>query len=212
MLNTIKIYLILLTFIATNVNASLIDYDNYIWDTESDLDWLKLTETQAIPFNHIYSQFGENELYEGWQYASSIQFEELILNFGGIPMVCSGTSMFCGTSIANNGKMAALISLIGETYRSSSTIASNGMISAINSSGAHFVAGISESSSGTVFIDSAWTTNRKQEISSNMGSFLVRQHIQVPEPTTVSMLTLGLIGLVIRRRKRSIPLVDRFTI
>jgi hypothetical protein len=60
MLKPIKIYLILLTFIATNVNASLINFGNYIWDTESGLDWLKLTETQAIPYNHIYSQFGEN--------------------------------------------------------------------------------------------------------------------------------------------------------
>ena len=87
------------------------------------------------------------------------------------------------------------------------------MISEINSSGAHYVAGVFQNSNGSVFIDADWTTNRKQEISSNMGSFLVRQHIQVPEPTTVSMLTLGLIGLVIRssRRKKSIPLVDRLT-
>jgi hypothetical protein len=121
--------------------------------------------------------------------------------------------MFCGTSIANNGKMAALISLIGETYRSSTTIASNGMISATNTSGAHYIAGFSQNSSGTVFIDSTWTTNRKQEISSNMGAFLVRQHIQVHALATVSMLFLGIIGLVMRssRRKKSIPMVDRLT-
>ena len=72
-----------LAMVSFNVNAALIDNGTYTSDDVSGLDWLDVTETAGLSYNDVQTQLAIRGLYEGWMYATAIQFNELISNYVG---------------------------------------------------------------------------------------------------------------------------------
>lgn len=72
-----------LSFQASNVQASVIDNGLYTTDTESGLDWLDVTETVGMSLSDVFAQLNAGGSYEGWRYASGDEFNTLIFNYTG---------------------------------------------------------------------------------------------------------------------------------
>lgn len=68
---------------ATSVHATIIDHSAYLTDTATGLDWLDVTATAGKSYDEVLSQLGAGGLYEGWHYATGIQFNTLVADYTG---------------------------------------------------------------------------------------------------------------------------------
>ena len=96
-------------------NAALIDSGTFFTDTAAGLDWLDITATTNRSYNDVSSEFGVGGEFEGWRFATQLEFDALLLGQGWTAMTCGG-DVFCGWSTANNGLAAPLVSLFGDAY------------------------------------------------------------------------------------------------
>lgn len=56
-----------------------VENDNrVVFDTESGVEWLKLSETDSKSISYVMSQLGEGGLYEGWSLATYDQVDEML--------------------------------------------------------------------------------------------------------------------------------------
>jgi len=200
--------------LSTSANAALIDNGTYFTDTDSNLNWLKLTETLSRSYNDVYANLSAGGDYEGWQFATSTQFEDLMIgqNITSNTPGCFGGLNFCG---AVNGQAAVdeiveLFGDIGERYtRGRQTesyhgynygyIADKNTTSTIND--ANYIALIS-STTDSVRTYASWD---EADVSGNRvrGSYLVRPTV-VPIPAAVWLFGSGLIALAgFARRKKA---------
>ena len=196
--------------------ASLIDHGNYITDTDSGMDWLKLTETYNRSYDDISSKLSAGQEFEGWTYATGGQFEALVFNQGAIAMTCTNGTMFCGWSADNNGIAAPMINLLGDTGEQQLngeltpglTVWTVGILADVHDENSHWEAELYDYdlnsltltedniSTHDTFIDNA-------ALPSYGGSFLVRVSA-VPIPSAVWLFGSGLLGLVgMARRKKA---------
>lgn len=106
----------LILFITTQSNAALIDYGSFVFDSTTNSDWLKLTETQNRSYNDVSSKFGSGQEFEGWRYATVWELDSMLKDQGitGISGGCGwGDLTLCGYDQANNGKVANIINTFG---------------------------------------------------------------------------------------------------
>jgi hypothetical protein len=202
--------------------AAIIDHGTYISDTNTGLDWLKLTNTSNRSFNDVSSKLGVGQEFESWSYASGSQFEALVIGETAIPMSCSNGVNFCGWSEANNGKMANLINLIGDTWElyklgtqtTAYTGFAYGILADMDTSTTrpkHFLALIEDNEDDPLSIsnDKIAThytlANDTSPYGIFSGSFLVRPSTTtVPIPTAAWFMASGLLGLIsVKRRKNN---------
>lgn len=84
------------------VKATLIIGNNSTIDTNSNLEWLHLSETYSFSANEIHDLLKPSGTYFGWRYASSTEFNDLIDGIGGTPNQSNGED-YRGWSAENNG-------------------------------------------------------------------------------------------------------------
>ena len=99
---------------ALNSQAAIIDFDTYFTDTSTSLSWLDVTATVNRSFNDISSQFGVGGEFEGWRYATGLEFNSLLSSWTGIPTVVANRTVTTGTSPSVDG----LVTLFGSTLDS----------------------------------------------------------------------------------------------
>lgn len=110
-LNKIIIFAILLT-LGNPVQAFIIDRGNYLTDTKSGLDWLDVTLTVNLPPLHIISpETVPSDEFTGWRYATDIQLAELISNYTGVDV------LLYDPFIQEPDRIDGLIELLGDTAR-----------------------------------------------------------------------------------------------
>jgi hypothetical protein len=109
--------MIIFVFYCNNANASLSDHGSYVTDTVSNIDWLKLTQTTNRSYNDISSQLGSGGEFNGWRYATGLEFETMLFEQGAIGMSCFevGTN-FCGYLTQNQGIGAQQLNLLGDPF------------------------------------------------------------------------------------------------
>lgn len=200
--------------LSNSANAALIDNATYFTDTDSNLDWLKLTETLSRSYNDVNENFGLGGDYEGWQFANSEQFENLMIGQSITPMTgCYGGLSFCGSPVNGQAAIDEIVELfgdIGERYtRGRQTegyhgynygyIADKNTTSTIND--ANYIALVS-STTDSIRTYASWD---ETDVSGNpvRGSYLVRTSV-VPLPAAIWLFSSGLIGLIsFARRKKA---------
>ena len=72
-------------------HAAILDLGTITRDTATGLDWLDVTETRGLSYNQVTDQLGVGGDYEGYRYATTKEWDQLIINFGFI-----GSSPDCG--------------------------------------------------------------------------------------------------------------------
>jgi hypothetical protein len=174
--------------VSTLANATLIDNGDYSTDNESGLDWLDWSAT----FNMTQSVALSSQ--PGWRLANFSELDQMLRKmFGPEPFVPTYTpTLFYGSEIVDFvSKRDRFTNLFGVFLilpnQSESTVEGLGKFGVDQS---FLYIGNSPSYFGAVEFKQEWH-----------GVPLVRA-AQVPEPSTLAILVLGLIGLSFRRLKK----------
>ncbi|MDO6488693.1 PEP-CTERM sorting domain-containing protein [Colwellia sp. 6_MG-2023] len=209
---TPKLLLILCTAIVLSfsplASAGLIqaDYtavnDNLaVYDDKSGITWLDLSLTANMSYNHAGTAF------TGWRHATNSEIASLFQNNFTAPTYNpSGyqTSILATTELGLEAKIFQ--QLFGLSFTSTSTTTSFGLYS--NEDGVLNIAGVvNDTYDGNLEIygpDYANDFNAYRGNGSQIsGTYLVRSDVEVvPEPATLAIFALGMIGLASRRFKK----------
>jgi len=194
----------------STVNATLINNGSTTVDTVSGLEWLDVTLTTNRSYNDIFiSGFG-GYAAAGYQLATTVQLCGLFGSLGDtVSSNCTNNAINTDVSFISQASVNTLVGLLGATFLSGQQIISTVGIFDSGLIGSGFI-GLGCINSLTVDIcvvnDApgasrliTWTTTAG--LSSVVGSYLVRQ-TQTPEPTSLALMFLGLLGLGFSRRKR----------
>lgn len=193
-----------------NANAAFIDSGTYLTDTSSGLDWLDVTATSSLSYSYVSGQLGSGGLYEGWHYATSADFNELVSNWIGATTPI--TSL--GKVIQAEGDIDGLHMALGDLYPSYSDYGyTQGLIADMDSSGNVRTAMIMNDDNSNINNDDLDWTQANYHLYTQtaagwyFGSFLIRDTAaSVPEPGALGLVTLSLagIGFAVRRRKKTV--------
>ena len=172
-------------------------------DTDTGLEWLDITATVGRSYDDISSLMDHGEEFYGWRYAYSTELQEMIIHFTGVNTTSLSTVFYWDSRIIEE-----LQSLIGTTYFDSNNnlYGTQGFLEDTNTNGSHMGASFSSRilSDGRYLGESRVeaTYSNSNTVWTSYGSFLVRDSINVPEPSTLALFGLGLLGMGLMRRKK----------
>ena len=197
------------------------------YDESTGLEWLDITATQNRSYNDISSKLGVGLEFAGWQYATGNQYHTLwadtAYNTTNLNLQWYATSNYTPQEKSDLLLRAAtILELTGLSYDStlsgcvltstSKCYRENyGVLADSNGSNqwvTHLdswwnTSGITEySSTNFLLLGTHWTSWNKETVNSRAGHWLVREATSVPEPSTLAIFALGMIGLASRRFKK----------
>jgi hypothetical protein len=198
--------------------AALIDLGNVTRDTNSGLDWLDATATAGMSYNDVSLQFGSGGAFEGYRYATLPELE-------GFLTAAGGTGPYLGSNhLPIDGWVTVLLDLWGITANQPGSNVYTTVLwgdSAVSTqteyifnpitfnldevqvTAARVETGILQNFYAGNFATARFGVEQYQlqtvdYSNSQLGSALVQV---VPEPSSVTLLGLGGLALVLRRRR-----------
>ena len=219
-----KTFVTIIFALSSSVNAAIIDLGNITRDTSTSLEWLDVTESLDLSYNQVISEMYIGGLYEGWRYATPKELDQLITNFGYIPVDtnCHGPTIHCDFGLqGDNPIIENMINTLGDTYDAFSDL-TLAQYDASPSGAAHTTGLLAKRPINTELIqyaeiydgeyierfgfirrdfnDKVLTTSgviSSDDHNGAIGSFLVRESITaVPIPSAVWLFITGLIGVI----------------
>ncbi len=201
--------------------------DTVTRDTDTGLDWLDVTVTRGLSYDEVTAQLGQGGAYEGFRYATTIELDALIANFGYTPLnsTCRYGLLYCDHGFGGDNEIVeTMILTLGDTK--DAYLVEQGSLYRASPSGAGYTYGLIDDMGvfdGTTRVASifdnelywngqpqfdnadtvqslAWAYNGL-EAAGAAGSFLVQASL-VPVPATVWLFGSALIGLVGIKRKK----------
>lgn len=214
-------------------SAAIIDSGSFFTDTDTDLQWLDVTETVNRSYSDISAQFGTGGEYAGWRYATRNEFVSLLESWTGISGAVNSQVFTTGTTPSVDGLVTLFgstldtlwIDRFGQTWDSQQGYAEGEGIdytlgilddSFMNNQTQRQVAAIWDNEVGGL---DYYTTNDRQvgldTTRYEIGSYLVRSasenqpddEVSVTEPGHLILLGAGLFGLALTRKKVSLKKV-----
>lgn len=180
------------------VNAALVTYDDYGYDTISNLDWLNTNLTENYSYNQIKSMTLQGGLFEGWRHATTNEFQALVNHTPQENTVISkldNLGYFLGGSFFYISGIYKTV--WGVHARDASGIEST--VSKLTYFGQYL------GQSDWIAYDYDESQNYNEDYASGyIGHFLVREHASpVPAPAAIWLFGSGLLGLIGLARKKA---------
>ncbi|PCJ23704.1 MAG: hypothetical protein COA96_11155 [SAR86 cluster bacterium] len=201
-----------LVLVTSSAHAGLIDNGNSTIDTASGLEWLDLTLTTGQSYNNIHTDGFGGYAASGYVSATLDQLCGLWGSLGDDTSGCASTSPTQGIALSTSSA-AIFTSLLGVTYTPytgtfgmyDSGLLSSGFVglACINGGASSGCISGSPSLPNAIHIPSWIGTSDTHSL---VGHWLVRS-TSVPEPATLGLLGLSLIGMGYTRRRKTIKSV-----
>ena len=214
---------ILASLLSTQANSALISTD---WkasgdglltvDTKTGLEWLDATQTTSMSFLDISDQFVLGEYFYGFRYATTEEVDGLVASAGGVGNYHNYPFTYPKDHVQDIVVTNLLIDLLGYTHANTTESSyiygiTSDIYSAYSSEigrypdpnrrWLHLIqSGYPSSDVGYVSLNASGLYITHDPF--NSGSFLVRDTAPVPEPSTILLLSSGLLGLGWYGRKR----------
>lgn len=217
------IFTITVLSMAALANAGIItdtNNDSFV-DETTGLEWMDFGINNHLTYNQVAAQLGVGGLYEGWIIAQSAQTERLFRNvFLGLGVQPTHDEVDRVEIRHGNGTQASLwtevYEIIGHNYDWSRSIGTHGLFRSAfgDGTGVFHNFSFTEFESIQPFTDRLTWLDRtipnpnnppapppppgsdlREQTHLTYSTMLVRGSVQVPEPTTLAIFTLGIIGL-----------------
>ena len=212
-----------------SANAKLIDHGTYTTDTVSGLDWLDVTATVSRPSQDISQLFDSGEEFAGWRYATEIEFYTLVSNASDtritpnehfaspLPEVNRHSAAEDLIALLGNTVDAMYLELYGITYDSYHGYPEGEYL---DRTGGIIMNSFTRGEKLAYIVDddsTIWSPDDPQDRVvtgfdsyyfcldgeyCEPGSYLVRP-TSVPEPSTLALLGLGIMGLGFARKQKT---------
>ncbi len=192
-----KSLVFLLLTICSHAQAGLINNTNYVTDTISGLDWLKLDQSINYSYDDIVNnQLGVTGDFSGWSIASLGTVHNLFDNAGGDGTYRSNN--FTSTNAVMNNTLTNLFTI---------TEGTNSWFHVVDSIPGGSTSGVILSTAGNVnqYVGGGYSISAAAY--TFIGTALYRttsngNSNEVPEPSTLAIFAIGIMGLASRRFKK----------
>jgi len=196
-------------------NAGLIEVDYegiagadtaITFDTNTGLEWLDLTETNGISYSNMLTLLGSGQQYEGWRYANYGEVAAIFDYFSLRSYANGGHALVQGST--EDIAIESFTQLFGDTvgeygnYYGVLGILVDDLATPVARRGVYISGGINGTYTYNQTSINACCSHLATDIRMYFGSYLVRDAQSVPEPSTLAIFALGVIGLASRRFKK----------
>ena len=206
--NILSIFIFFMLF-TENSSATLVSKGDYVEDTATSLDWLKINKTKGKSYNQVLQEIAAGGALEGWRLATESEFMALVVSVIGI------TPQQKMPGDAKYKKFKELTDLLGTTYETtmshpdpnivigSQSWSLTGLVESNNINNIRLMNISSYKNHGEEgeghFQNFTGTYSANQ--TGYFGVFLVRT-TPVSEPVSLGLMGLGLIGFTMLSRRR----------
>ncbi len=206
--NILSIFIFFILFTESS-SATLVSKGDYVEDTTTSLNWLKINKTKGKSYNQILQEIAAGGTLEGWRLARESEFMALLISLLGITpeekmngdvryKYFKKLTDLLGTTLESTmGHPDPNIAIGSQSWSLTGLVESNDIndirlmnISSYKSLG-HEAEGFFQNSTGYYSADDT----------GNFGVFLVKT-TPVSEPASLGLMGLGLIGFIIFSRRR----------
>jgi len=188
---------------STQLEAAISHSGMFTTDTATGLDWLDLEHTLGQSFDEVSLLLGSG-IFVDLRFATEDEVIELVNNTGFNPAATIGSDT---NGTVNDDYLSNLVMFLGSTGAEPEIEFSKGFTSTIVSGEQRFVELYDTMQDADGTNDYVYSNNALIHPSSvsqsTIASFLVRDGVAVPEPTTLTLAAFALLGIVYRRRKRA---------
>jgi hypothetical protein len=206
--------------------AALVDLGNVTQDTNSGLSWLDATATAGMSYNDVSLQLGPGGAFEGYRYATLPELESFLVGAGGTAPFLGSDELpldgwvtvlldLWGITAASQPEFNLYTSVLwGESVTSTQTEfafvinpeTGKRQRVEVEVTAARVETGILQNFYGGGYATARFGVGEYQlqktdYFSSELGSALVTGVQNVPEPSGATLLGLGGLALVFRRRR-----------
>jgi len=184
-------------------NAGIINNGDFT--TVDGADWLDMSFTDGKSYNEVLSLIQSGNTLFGWRVASFNEVEAMYRSFGYTETPNDTSDQYY---VTNNGYDQVLQHL-GSTYNGGTTYAFT--VGYVNNIGNNYSSqntwqqvvqtGAISSNNNGFWRGDSWG-NAQSNANSMIGTYLTRGGAVVPEPSTLAIFVLGIMGLASRRFKK----------
>lgn len=206
--------------------AAIVDHGDYLTDTTSGFDWLDVTKTVNMSYNQVVAEISDSDDFlKGWRHATLPELAELIKNATSATVIWYSSAY----TFIPSGNVDPLVMKFGSTLDSyhvahfGSTYDAflgyaegqffdftYGLTATTNVNGDYATSIIYDDDNprslgdGVVMVFDFMSGSQSDQ---RVGSFLVRETIasvpnNVPEPTSIALISIAIAGLGVARRKK----------